>query len=209
MLFRSTTPAIIHGDAGNDHLQGGGGATVLVGGSGDDTLNGQSGRDILIGGTGNDRLVGGSGDDVLIGGRTTFDHNQDAALSNAAQIWSDPLDSYQDRATALDAFLTVIDDGDADTLTGAAGNDLFYAGTADVATDQKAAELNSSALALMAMTAAHAPQGGVSEPKIDWTASGWSAGVATAPAPAAAGDWVTDFLLLTGPSSKAQERRNT
>lgn len=134
-------PAIIHGDAGNDDLHGGGGPTVLLGGAGDDMLTGQSGRDILIGGTGNDRLIGGSGDDVLIGGRTTIDHNQDAALTTALSLWTNPAASYAVRSAAISTFLTVLDDGASDKLTGAAGADLFYAGLADVLTDRKANEL--------------------------------------------------------------------
>jgi Ca2+-binding RTX toxin-like protein len=190
-----TKTAIVHGDAGNDHLHGGGGPAVLLGGSGDDMLIGQSGRDILIGGSGSDRLVGGSGDDVLIGGRTTFDHNQDSALSSAVVLWTDPLASYEDRATALDAFLTVIDDGNADKLTGSAGDDLFYAGAADVPTDKKSGELDGAALPLMAMT-------------IDWTANGWGAGPLAGSRPAA-GAWAADFVVLaTQPkSSKGQDAR--
>ena len=188
-----TKTAIVHGDAGNDHLHGGGGPTVLLGGSGDDMLIGQSGRDILIGGSGSDRLVGGSGDDVLIGGRTTFDHNQDSALSSALELWTDPLASYEDRATALDAFLTVIDDGNADKLTGSAGDDLFYAGAADVPTDKKSGELDGAALPLMAMT-------------IDWTANGWGAGPLAGSRPAA-GAWTADFVVLAAQpkSSKDQD----
>ena len=189
-----TVAAIVHGDAGNDHLHGGGGPAVLLGGSGDDTLIGQSGRDILIGGSGSDRIVGGAGDDLLIGGTTSFDHNQDAALSAALLLWTDPLASYEQRAAAIDGFLTIADDGDADKLTGAAGSDLFYAGTGDVTTDQKAAELESAALPLMAMATA-APQEEDSAPAIDWTSSGWSPATpagdgAVAPA------WTADFLVL-------------
>ena len=47
-----TTPAVIHGGAGNDHLHAGGGANVLLGDEGDDMLVGQGGRNILVGGGG-------------------------------------------------------------------------------------------------------------------------------------------------------------
>lgn len=145
-----TVAAIVHGDAGDDHLHGGGGPSVLLGGSGDDTLIGQSGRDILIGGTGRDRLVGGAGDDLLIGGTTSYDHNQDAALTSALLLWTDPLASYEERAAAIDGFLTIADDGDADKLTGAAGSDLFYAGLDDFVTDRKAYELDGDPLFALA-----------------------------------------------------------
>jgi len=136
-----TTPAIIHGDGGNDHLNGGGGPTVLLGGGGDDMLVGQGGSNILIGGKGVDRLVGGKSDDVLIGGSTTIDHNHDAELNSAVLLWTNPLASYVNRSTALSAFLTVLDDSAGDTLTGAAGTDLFYLGLNDILTDRKKSEL--------------------------------------------------------------------
>lgn len=187
------TPAIIHGDAGNDLLLGGGGPAVLLGGAGNDILIGQSGRDILIGGTGGDLLVGGPGDDVLIGGSTTFDHDQDGALSSARGLWNDPVASYVARAAAVDAFLTVVDDGHADKLIGSSGRDLFYAGSGD-ATDRKPHELDGAALPLMAMMTAGATQD-VPAPAIDWTAKGWSAGeLATSPR---AGAGLADFAVFT------------
>lgn len=188
-----STPAIVHGDAGNDHLHGGGGPAVLLGGSGDDTLIGQSGRDILIGGTGRDRLVGGRGDDVLIGGSTTFDHGQDASLTSALALWTDTLASYEDRSTALDALLIVLDDGEEDKLTGAAGDDLFYAGPGDKATDQKGDEVDAEPLAL----AGPAPLASDENPapSIDWTAGAWSISAPQAAANAAA-PWADEFLLL-------------
>ena len=152
-----TTPTIVHGDAGNDHLHGGGGAAVLI------------------------------------GGRTTIDHNQDAALTSAATLWNDAVASYAARAAAVDAFLTVIDDGNADNLTGSAGNDLFYAGLADIPTDQKSGELDASAL--MAMIAASAAEGGTPAPTVDWTANSWGVAPLATPRPAA-NTWTADFLVL-------------
>lgn len=201
-------PAIVHGDAGDDHLHGGGGAAVLIGGSGDDRLIGQSGRDILIGGTGRDRLVGGAGDDLLIGGSTTFDHNQDDDLANLLAEWTDPLAAYEDRANAVDALLTVTDDGDADKLTGAAGRDLFYAGTGDVANDQQADEADGSALPLMAMMAAAAAQADGPAPTVDWSDGGWNAGLPSGAKPGA-GAWTAGYLVLAAPANpgKGQESR--
>ena len=184
-----TTPAIVHGDAGNDQLTGGKGPTVLIGGSGDDMLVGQSGANILIGGRGADRVVGGPGEDVLIGGRTTFDHNQDAALAAAVAIWTDPTVAYADRADALAGYLTVIDDGDVDKLTGSAGNDLFYAGVGDKATDVKQAELEGSALALIAPPAPVMLVAAGDAPLFDWTVP-FTVGSAGGAAPA----WVNEFV---------------
>ena len=61
-------PALIDGQAGNDLIVGGRGASVLLGGSGNDLLFGGRGADLLIGGEGSDRLHGSRGGDILIGG---------------------------------------------------------------------------------------------------------------------------------------------
>ena len=128
-------PAIVHGDGGNDHLNAGGGPTVLLGHDGDDMLVGGSGRDILIGGLGADRLVGGNSDDVLIGGTTNADDDDDALMELLAAWTSN--DSYEDRVDAIDALLTVFDDEEEDKLTGSSGRDLFYDGLGDILTDVK------------------------------------------------------------------------
>lgn len=133
-----TTPAIIHGDGGNDHLNAGGGPTVLLGGEGDDVLVGQSGRNIMIGGLGMDKLTGGKKDDVLIGGSTTSDNDDDALLA-AILAWN-AVDNYDNRAAAVDALLVVTDDSNVDTLTGSAGLDLFYDGLGDTLNDRKMLE---------------------------------------------------------------------
>lgn len=56
---------------GNDVINGGDGADLLVGGLGDDSLDGGDGIDSLLGGAGNDLLIGGLGGDNLIGGAGT------------------------------------------------------------------------------------------------------------------------------------------
>lgn len=132
------TPAIVHGGAGNDHLGGGGGPTVLLGHSGDDNLVGGKGRSVLIGGGGRDRLRGASNDDVLIGGSTDIDAD-DGALLGVLTAW-DANDSYESRVAAVDALWTVVDDGDEDKLTGSSGRDLFYDGVGDWMTDLKPTE---------------------------------------------------------------------
>lgn len=127
-------PAIVHGDEDDDHLNAGGGPSVLLGGLGADMLNGGSGRDILIGGLGEDRLVGGKDDDVLIGGTT--DDDDDAALRAARAAWKSN-DAYATRAAAIDALFTVEDDEGEDKLTGNSDQDLFYDGLGDDLTDVK------------------------------------------------------------------------
>ena len=126
-------PAVVHGGDGNDRLNGGGGDAVLLGEDGDDLLTGGTASDLLLGGFGSDRLVGGSRDDVLIGGSTAA---EDAALFALLAVWNSD-GSYDDRAGAVDALLTVTEDGRQDRLTGSSGRDLFYEGVGDLLSDIK------------------------------------------------------------------------
>ena len=145
-------PLWLYGDNGNDRLKGGSGNNVLEGGAGDDLLVGGSGRDLLVGGTGADRLIGNGGDDILIGGYTSEDAN-DAALAAIMAEWTSAHDfatrvaNLTDTGTGLlgrlngDYFLldsgsgqTVFNDASSDALTGSAGSDWLFAGTADQVT---------------------------------------------------------------------------
>ena len=56
----------LSGDAGNDVINGGGGADSLFGGTGNDQINGGDGADTIIGGVGADRLTGGLGNDRFV-----------------------------------------------------------------------------------------------------------------------------------------------
>ncbi len=123
----------MHGDGGDDHLNGGGGPAVLLGDAGNDMLVGGSGFDILIGGLGTDRLVGGSGDDVLIGGSTNADDDDDSLMDLLAAWYA--IETYDNRVAAVDPLLTVYDDEEEDKLTGGSGRDLFYDGLGDILTD--------------------------------------------------------------------------
>jgi len=115
-------------------------------------------NDLLVGGTGADRLIGNGGDDILIGGTTAYD-NDAAALTAIMAEWTSDHD-YATRVANLtdqtssvgflsrlngDYFLldsgcgqTVFNDSSSDTLTGSAGSDWFFAGTADKVTDLSA-----------------------------------------------------------------------
>ncbi|HET9218893.1 MAG TPA: PKD domain-containing protein, partial [Terriglobia bacterium] len=111
--------AWLFGDAGNDRLKSGAGASILMGGDGDDFLNGGSGRSILIGGRGKDRLVGASGDDILIGGDTVYEGSA-LVLCALVEEWNSG-ENYETRVARLRLLLnatTVLDDGEVDMLTG-------------------------------------------------------------------------------------------
>jgi Ca2+-binding RTX toxin-like protein len=58
----------MHGDNGNDTIEGGNGNDTLFGDNGNDRLSGNDGQDHILGGSGDDTLDGGSGDDTLDGG---------------------------------------------------------------------------------------------------------------------------------------------
>ena len=73
----SNQGAFVIGGAGNDTLNGGGGADLVYGGDGTDVLVGRGGEDFMVGGLGVDTLEGGAeadklygnaGDDTLRGG---------------------------------------------------------------------------------------------------------------------------------------------
>jgi uncharacterized delta-60 repeat protein len=146
-------PVWLYGDDGNDRLNGGNGGCVLEGGAGDDLLVGGNGRDLLIGDGGADRMIGNGGDDILIGGTTAFD-DVDAGLVAIMAEWNRTDIDVATRVAHLtdqtnsvgflsrlngNYFLiqdvTVFNDSSQDTLTGSAGSDWFFAGTADKITE--------------------------------------------------------------------------
>ncbi len=123
----------IHAETLGQYVQ-----AVLDGGVGNDQLFGGAGRDLLIGGVGGDRLDGGAGDDLLISGTTAYSGNL-AALDAILARWG-ASDTYSARIGAIRAGVaipgggiakldatTVMNDADADILTGGAGTDWFWA----------------------------------------------------------------------------------
>jgi Ca2+-binding RTX toxin-like protein len=143
----------LYGDAGDDTLFGGGGASLLIGGDGNDQLHGGGGRDVIIGGNGADRLIGNNGDDILVAGFTNYD---DWSSAEHEDFWSNILsewtsaNSFQDRIDNLRGSATqknnahngtwwllpqVVDDvfnDDIDFLNGSAGDDwLLFSGGED------------------------------------------------------------------------------
>jgi hypothetical protein len=143
---------ILMGGAGNDVLSGGaGGNDILVGGAGNDTLTAGSGRSLLIGGHGADHLSGGAADDLLIAGYTGYDTNSQALLALMKE-WKRTDADYATRIAHLRGTLsgglngsfdltssTVHSDTAVDTLTGAAGQDWFWANLSEI-TDRDPSE---------------------------------------------------------------------
>lgn len=143
-------PVTLDGGAGNDRLFGGGPLAVLVGGAGNDTLTAGAGRDILFGGLGKDKLVGGAGSNLLIGGTQDFDVVSPVFASVTAE-WARTDILYPaivahlqtggglNGTNVLDV-TTVHDDGVADSLTGGAALDWFFATVPEVV-DQDVGEI--------------------------------------------------------------------
>jgi hypothetical protein len=121
-------PALLMGSFGNDHIQAGGGSTIV------------------IGGLGSDHLQAGSGGAILIGGATDFDRNL-PALDALLTEWARTDESYAQRVANLSNktvngvapnglgqnryfYLnapTVHDDGAGNLLDGGPGLDWFFA----------------------------------------------------------------------------------
>ena len=145
---------IVDAGAGDDRVDAGAGNDVVTGADGDDTLLGQRGRDILVGGSGSDQLFGGYGRDVVLagegadqlsGGRgrdllvahgTEFDQDVDrlrmmrrqwntgdAALADRMENLTNP-----NRGLLRSAVHSPSDE--ADTLSGGADSDVFFANLA-------------------------------------------------------------------------------
>ncbi|WP_299653764.1 calcium-binding protein [uncultured Tateyamaria sp.] len=140
----------INGNADDDFLQGRGGDDSLSGNAGADWVNGNDGNDSVRGGTsadtvmggqGEDTVVGGEGADLLVGGdlsRGAFSTNALERLQAGERLFSVAGDVPGDRLfIPQDDFeADVIDGGNrddqiifgtADTVTGGADNDTFFA----------------------------------------------------------------------------------
>jgi Ca2+-binding RTX toxin-like protein len=102
------------GGDGNDYLDGGDGNDSLDGGAGNDNLYGDAGNDVLLGGNGDDYLEGDDGNDRLDGGAgNDFMRGYAGADSLAGGAGNDTLDGGEG-------------DGSIDTLSGGAGDDLYF-----------------------------------------------------------------------------------
>ncbi len=125
---------VVQGSAFNDVLKGNSRENILVGGAGDDSLQGMAGRDLLLGGLGADTLDGGADEDLLLSGDVNFGGNERDAIIAIMTEWTSAR-SYADRIANISGtgtgtrnngnfFLdsnTLVNDSDADTLTGGPG----------------------------------------------------------------------------------------
>jgi hypothetical protein len=137
---------VVDGGAGDDILSGDAGNNILLGGAGNDQLMGGGGRDLLIGGLGSDTLLGSDGDDILIGGTTAHDTNLTALTALMAEWtrtdlgYAERIDHLQNGGGLNGSYRlntsTVFSDGIANTLTGGAGLDWFFANDLDTITDR-------------------------------------------------------------------------
>ncbi|WP_299042364.1 calcium-binding protein [uncultured Tateyamaria sp.] len=127
VLRGTTSNDFVLADDGADRVFGREGADVVVGGAGNDLLRGESGNDTLFADAGEDTLFGDVGDDLLVGA-DIFVASTPAELVRAAGIL------VTDGAPLNFADLLDIgaDTGEADTLVGGVGDDVFFAGNADV-----------------------------------------------------------------------------
>jgi phospholipase C len=133
-----TIPAFVFTGNGNDHVEVGGGHSVVVGGGGNDHLTGGSAGSILIGGQGISKISAGSAGDILIGGTTTYDANLTALKALLAEWSRTDISNAQKVADIQGApgglngpyalnTSTVFFNGSPDDLRGGAGPDLFFA----------------------------------------------------------------------------------
>ncbi len=118
---------------------GGSGNSSIFGAAGNDTLYGGMGNDLIDGGTGNDRMDGNSGDDIFVvdsSGDTVNETSEYDGTDLVRSSVSFTLGSYLENLTLtgsgnINGTGNILDNvitGNAgvNTLTGGAGNDIYY-----------------------------------------------------------------------------------
>jgi hypothetical protein len=147
-LGKLKLPVVFNGGDGKDTLIAPGKGGILVGGAGNDTLKGGAGKDVIIGGDGADTIDGVGGNDLIVSGSTSYDadtpENRQAVADLLAEIskggkYATKLANLAagvgTSGAKLVAGATAFDDGDADTITGGGGQDVYVARTATTIMD--------------------------------------------------------------------------
>jgi hypothetical protein len=140
------------GGTANDALTGDATGNVLVGGAGVNVLQSGSGRSLLIGGAGTATMIGGANDDVFVAGTTVFDGDE-AALASILAEWQrtdlgflDRVNDLQNGTTGLNGAnhliwgSTVFDNGQANSLTGGAGQNWYFSADLTAVTNPRATD---------------------------------------------------------------------
>ncbi|MHC5537132.1 beta strand repeat-containing protein [Singulisphaera rosea] len=137
--------ANVRGGSGGNTLTGNAAPNILIGGAGNDTLTAGAGGGILIGEAGTDVIQGGNGNDIVIGGTSSFDGNE-TALDAILAEWESS-DSFAARIAQIRSGVsyggpspasfssTTINLNGRSKLGGGSGNDWFWSGINDAATD--------------------------------------------------------------------------
>lgn len=123
---------VLHGDVGNDSIQGLGDDDQLYGKGGNDTLEGGVGQDLLVGGGDNDLLIGGEGSDIVRG------DEGDDSLYATAQVDIASVREQTEGSGLKGDWLTgglgddvVVGDSGKDVLFGGGGKDTVFGGAGD------------------------------------------------------------------------------
>ncbi|MDJ0627806.1 MAG: calcium-binding protein [Rhodobacter sp.] len=126
--------AALFGGEGADQLAGAAAGGLLDGGLGDDTVTGGPGGDTIEGGehatdlAGDDSLTGGAGDDLIRGG-----YGSDTLTGGDGNDLIDHLGRVEERVIEEHREFAWHLDGDADSLSGGAGDDTLIMDDDDVA----------------------------------------------------------------------------
>lgn len=123
---------VLHGDVGNDSIQGLGDDDQLYGKGGNDTLEGGVAQDLLVGGGDNDLLIGGEGSDIVRG------DEGDDSLYATAQVDIASVREQTEGSGLKGDWLTgglgddvVVGDSGKDVLFGGGGKDTVFGGAGD------------------------------------------------------------------------------
>jgi hypothetical protein len=138
LVIDANKPAVVGGDAGNDHLTGGPGDEGLWGGTGDDVLDGRGGADLLAGQEGTDTVryadrtapvsvslvYGDIGTEGQAGERDTVASDVERVVggSGADSLTGNDGPNLLDGGPGAD---TIVGGGGADDLRGGAGADTL------------------------------------------------------------------------------------